>query len=250
MDLRAKNALLIDIETREILYEKNSAQRVCPASLTKIATALYALEKNIRLSRVITVSSEAVHLRAGGTSMGLIVGETIDLESVLYGLLLSSGNDAANVIAEAVSGTIPLFIAELNAYVKSIGCLSTNFTNPHGYQDAQHRSTVHDLCLLFTRAFLIPKFKEIFAKSHYLCPSTNKHVERELLQKNSLVVPESPFFYPNCLGGKTGHTNSAGWCLMSAAKVEEQTLIACVMGCPNDNARFEESRKLFDGFRT
>lgn len=257
VDISAEAAILINADTGVILFEKNAHEPCFPASTTKIATALYLLEeKSLPLEKTVSVSAEALrkktatnaasYLLAGdGTSMGLVKGEVLSVESLLHGLLLASANDAANVLAEAVSPSIPHFMAELNAYLKSIGCLQTQFQNPHGYHDPQHSTTAFDLALIAERAFQIATFREIVAKSMYTVPASNKRLERPLKQFNRLLSP-GKYYYPKAIGGKTGFHSHAGWCITSAASHEGRTLIAVLLGCPQNANRFLDSRALFE----
>ncbi len=258
---RAKAVLVMNAETGAIIYEKNGFQLAYPASTTKLATALYVLEeKQADLQKIVQVSAEAVKRNPGkrtddtpshwletdATIMGIAKGEKLTLDSLLHGLLMVSGNDAANAIGETVSGSVPRFVDELNAYVHRIGCKNTHFTNPHGYHHPNHLSTPHDLCLIMKKGLENPLFREIVGKSSYLRPKTNKRAEEEIKSSNWLVDPARKFFYPKAIGGKTGFYSLAGWCLVEAATHEGRTLIACVLGCQKNTERFEEVRRIFD----
>lgn len=258
---KARAAFVINADTGAVLYDKNGYQPAYPASMTKIATALFALEgKHLDLQRMVQVSAEAVRHNPGkrtdeiisylhesdGTMMGLVKGEVISIEALLHGLLMVSGNDAANVIAEVSSGSISLFVEELNDYVQKIGCTSTHFMNPHGYHHSKHISTPSDICLLMQKALEVPALREIMSKSSYMRPKTNKRPEGELKQSNWLVAPAKKQFYPKAIAGKTGFYSLAGWCLVSAASDEGRNLIACVMGCPKIGDRYDEARRLYD----
>jgi D-alanyl-D-alanine carboxypeptidase (penicillin-binding protein 5/6) len=257
VDLSAKAAILINADTGVILFEKNAYIPHFPGSTTKIGTALYVLDgKSADLSRTVTVSAEAVRrkspkssasyvLENDGTMMGLLKGESITLDSLLHGLLLISGNDAANAIAEAVSSSIPQFMGELNDYLRRIGCTDTRFQNPHGYQDPEHVTTAFDLALMTQKAFQIPVFREIVAKPYHTIPASNKRPETKLKQFNGLVS-QGKHFYPKSIGGKTGYHSAAGWCLVSGAVHEGRTLIAVVLGCPQNANRYIDSRSLFE----
>ena len=257
VDLTAKAAILINAETWVILYEKNGHLPLFPGSTTKIGTALYALDgKRANLEKVVTVSQEAVrkktassncpyHLETDGSMMGIAKGEMLTFEALLHGLLLVSGNDAANAIAEASSSTIPQFMGELNGYLQTLGCHNTRFQNPHGYHDPQHITTAFDLALMARKAFQNPTFREIVSKTSYTVPATNKRSETKLKQYNGLVA-QGKHHYPKSIGGKTGFHSHAGYCLVSAAAHDGRTLIAAVLGCPQNSDRYSDSRKLFE----
>ncbi len=257
VDLSAKAAILINADSGVILYEKNAYVPHFPGSTTKIGTALYVLdEKNFNLDKTVTVSAEAIrrktaksnasyHLENDGTMMGILKGESVTLNSLFHGLLLVSGNDAANAIAEEISSSIPQFMNELNDYLRRVGCTDTQFQNPHGYHDPQHVSTAFDLALMAQKAFQIPAFREIVAKPFYVIPSSNKRPETKLKQFNSFIC-QGKYHYPKSIGGKTGYHSAAGWCLVSGAVQEGRTLIAVVLGCPQNANRYIDSRALFE----
>ena len=248
MELKAKAAKLIDVMSGTVLYDKNGDLALFPASMTKLATAMFALtKKRIALDHVILISDH-VHdsLSKEDAKMGLVRSEKISFDSLLHALLLPSGNDAANAIAEYASGSIQTFVTELNEYVAALGCTQTFFMNPHGLHHPKHVSSASDLCLIMKGVLNQPRLKEIIAKPYFICPKTNKHPQRRLEQLNLLVVPNSRYFNPRVLGGKTGHHRNAHWCVIAAAADTEKTLIACVMGSDDNASRFADACKLFD----
>lgn len=261
LDVNAKNAILMNAETGAILYEKHARIPAFPASTTKIATALYVLEeKDVRMEEMVTVSPEAVRsktaknrasapdywLESDGSIMGIVRGEMVSYESLLHGLLLVSGNDAANVLAESVSGSVPGFMDELNSYLKRIGCTQTEYKNPHGYHNPDHKTTAYDLCLMTQRALKIPEFREIVSKESYLRPRTNKRDAGELRQSNQLMIKSNKNYYPKAIGVKTGYHGSAGNVLVAAATHDERTLIAVVMGAEKRNLACADAKNLFE----
>jgi D-alanyl-D-alanine carboxypeptidase (penicillin-binding protein 5/6) len=250
----------MNADTGAVLFEKHPHVPSYPASTTKVATALFVLDhKQPSLEQMVTVSAEAVRIKpvksqgeypsywgeVDGTKMGLLKGEIISFDALLHGLMLVSGNDAANAIAETVSGTVPNFIDELNRYVRSIGCMNTQFQNPHGLHHPEHFSTAYDLCLIAKRALQIPKFREIVSKISYLKPKTNKQPASELRQFNALVKP-GKHFYPRAIGVKTGFHSAAMNALVAAAEHDGRTLIAVLLGCPKRNDRYEDAVRLFE----
>jgi D-alanyl-D-alanine carboxypeptidase (penicillin-binding protein 5/6) len=174
--------------------------------------------------------------------MGLAKGDRVDLEGLLHGLLMSSGNDAANVLAEATSGSVPAFMEELNAYVRKIGCVDTSFLNPHGYHHPEHISTAYELSLLTKKALEIPKFREIIGKQVY---RTAQKPDVELRQRNKLMKP-GEHYYPKAIGGKTGFHSMAQNNLVAAATDQDRTLIAVVLGCPKSDDRYRDAKALFE----
>jgi D-alanyl-D-alanine carboxypeptidase (penicillin-binding protein 5/6) len=260
MQLNAKTARLLDCTSGEVLYDLRGDFPLFPASVTKLATALVLISHDkFDLGALVSVSKSALltsfgprdrcpphYLVKNGTTMGLRVGEIVSVETLLNGLLIPSGNDAANVIAEHLCGTVPEFVTELNVYLKGIGCHHTHFMNPHGIHHTKHVSTASDLSLLMGKALDSPVLMGVMHRPWYKCPRSNLRPPRMIHQLNLLAVPTSKYFYPKLLGGKTGHHRNSGWCVLSAAKSGERTLVACVMGCPNNDSRFNCSKQLFE----
>ncbi|MDR2539176.1 MAG: D-alanyl-D-alanine carboxypeptidase [Chlamydiales bacterium] len=266
VDISAKAAVLMSAETGAILYEKNAYLPLYPASITKIVTALYALEKRSdQLDQMVKISKEAVNsvspqerrdrlgggshppyrLEFGGSLMGLKAEELVSAKDLFYGLMLPSGNDAANALAEWVSGSIPQFMEELNEYVKSQGCKQTTLTTPHGLTHADHKTTAYDMCILTRKALEQPFFRQVVKTIHYLKPASNKQSQIELLQHNSLLKP-GKFYYPKAIGVKTGYTASSGYTIAAAAEDQNRKMIAVLMGCDQLEQRYRDVIALFE----
>lgn len=258
IEVHARAAILMNAETGAILFEKEAHLPVNPASTTKIATALYVLEQDLDLNRMVTVSREAMKVKSAkggscpwwhesdGTMMGLKIGEMLTLDSLLHGLMLVSGNDAANVIAESIGGSVPGFLERVNQYLAEIGCKNTQYTNPHGLTDAAHWSTAYDLAVMTRRALQLPKFREIVTTLTYVAPQTNKQPKREIKLTNPMLKPNSKYYYPKAIGVKTGSTTAAKQTLVTAAEHEGRVLIAVLLGCEIKGERFIEAKRLFD----
>jgi serine-type D-Ala-D-Ala carboxypeptidase (penicillin-binding protein 5/6) len=249
VEVHAKAALLLNVDSGAILFEKDTHQVRFPASITKIATALYALEK-LDPTRVVTVSAESVKkkpsrkdwstlpaywLEDEGTNIGLVKGEQLTVDALLHGLLLASGNDAANVLAETASGSISSFVNELNAYLSDIGCTQTHFCAPHGLHHPEHYTTAHDMGLIAVRALRNEKMRAVMSRQYY----------GEWKQTNRLLQP-GPFFYSKAIGMKTGYTAQAGYNLVSAAQYEGRTLVGVVLGCEKTEERYLDMIALFE----
>lgn len=261
--ISAKAAVLMNAETGAIIYEKNAHLPLYPASITKVITALYALEKRgNQLNQIVTVSKDAVlivspHLRRdklrhppyrlefGATLMGLKAGEQISAEALLYGLMLVSGNDAANAIAEWTSGNVMQFMQDLNDYVQSLGCKHTVLYTPHGLPQADHKTTAYDMGLITKRALQLPFFCKVVKTTHYLRAATNKQPQVELVQHNALIKP-GKFYYPKAIGIKTGYTDDAGYTLVSAAADQNRKMIVVLMGCDKLEQRYRDAISLFE----
>lgn len=261
VEVQSKSAILMNGDTGAVLFEKNPHSQTFPASTTKIATALYVLEKIDDLSQIVTVSRESLKYKPSkgdwssvpsywhewdGTKMGIQTGERISLDALLHGLMMVSGNDAANVLAEAISGTIPQFLDELNQYVSALGCRATFFNNPHGLHHQEHVTTAYDMALITRRALQNPKFCEIVSRLEYLKPKTNKQPEAMLRQRNALLKPGGRFFYSKAIGVKTGFHSSAQNTLVAAAVDQGRTLIAVLLGCDSREGRYLDAKKLFE----
>ncbi|PWU15705.1 MAG: D-alanyl-D-alanine carboxypeptidase [Chlamydiae bacterium] len=264
VDISAKAAVLMNAETGAVLYEKNAYLPLYPASITKIITALYALEKRgDQLEQMVKISQEALksvspqarrdrlgahppyRLEFGASLMGLKAEEQVSAEALFYGLMLSSGADAANALAEWVSGNIPRFMEELNGYVRSLGYKQTTLTTPHGLTHASHKTTAYDMCLLTKKALEQPFFCKIVKTITYLKPASNKQPPVELLQHNSLIKP-GKFYYPKAIGVKTGYTASSGYTIAAAAEDQNRKLIVVLMGCDKLEQRYRDAIALFE----
>ncbi len=260
VEVSARSAILMNATTGAILFEKHAHVPTHPASTTKIATALFVLEKGVNLEGMVTVSSECLKMRSlnnrdlsppyrldkDGSMMDLKRGETVSFETLLHGLMLVSGNDAANVIAETMAGSIPQFMEMLNEYLEGLGCQNTQFCNPHGLTHPDHWSTAYDLALMTKRALQFPTFRKLVSTLQYTKPKTNKQPPSELKLFNHLLKPKSRYYYPKAIGVKTGHTSAAQYTLVAAAEHEGRTLIAVLLGIEKMGTRYEEAKRLFE----
>jgi D-alanyl-D-alanine carboxypeptidase (penicillin-binding protein 5/6) len=264
VDVSAKGAVLMNAETGAVLWEKNARTLFYPSSTTKIITALYALEKKGHaLDVLVTASHDAVatvhpsvrraangrhppyRLEFGGTHIGIKAGEILSLRALLYGLMLTSGNVAANVIAEYTSGNVSAFMEELNRFVREKGCLQTVLHTPHGLPHPEHQTTAYDLGILACEAMRNAFFREVVRTTHYPRPQTNKQPESTFYQHNALVKP-GRFFYPKATGVKTGYTLSGGYSIVAAAEDGERKLITVLLGCEKIEQRYKDAIALFE----
>lgn len=230
----AVSAILVDAESGRVLYEKNPHQKRLIASITKLMTALVAVESTPDLNCVIPIKAE---YQAEGSSMYLRPGEEISLEGLLYGLLLSSGNDAALAIAGGCAGEIDTFVEWMNRRAADLGMKDTHFANPNGLDAEDHYSTAADMALL-ARAVL-----ENETLAQIVGTKSTTIAGRSLTNHNKLL-----WRYEGCSGMKTGYTDAAGRTLVSSACRDGQTLICVTLKDPND---WEDHATLFDyGFST
>lgn len=265
VNIEGEAAILMNAETGTILFEKNARTALYPASTTKVATALYALKTcdsevldipiKVEANALICTSQEqklrskdpnaAYWLETDGMHIGLKEEEELTLRDLLKGMLIPSGNDAANMIACFVGGTIPNFMQQLNRYLKEIGCYQTHFCNPHGLHYPQHQTTAYDLALITCEALKNPVFCEIVSQTRFVRPKTNKQKAVTLLQTNRLLRPGN-LYYSKAVGVKTGYHARAKHAFIGAARFQERTLIAVLLGCPNRKKMFEEATLLFE----
>lgn len=251
--ITATAAILVDAETGNVLFEKNSEKRMYPASTTKIMTALVALDavenQEISLSQPLELSEGAFGtLDADGSSIALKVGEKMTLEGLLQGLLIASGNDAAVVIAEGVSGTVEQFVQRMNDKAKDLGIRDTVFKNPHGLHDEGHYTTAKDMATLARAAMQNDTFKSIVECAHIYLPATNMSDKRYFINTNNLVsrMRYPYYFYDKATGIKTGSTDAAGYCLVSSAEDKGKSVIAVVFGAEDIAVSHNESKSILE----
>ncbi|HEY8530457.1 MAG TPA: D-alanyl-D-alanine carboxypeptidase family protein [Paenibacillaceae bacterium] len=226
---------LIDAASGRILHSANGDRRMRIASLTKIMTAIVAIEHG-RLEDIVTVSPRAAFKE--GSSIYLRAGDKVPLETLLYGLMLRSGNDAATAIAEHVGGSEEGFVFLMNRKAEEIGLSDTRFANPHGLDQAGHYSTANDLARLTAYAMRNPVFRKIAATKVKTFPNPNGGWDYHFLNKNKML-----FRYEGADGVKTGYTRLARRCLVSSATRNGQQLIAVTL---NDGNDWEDHRRLLD----
>lgn len=214
---QATAAVLFDLDKREVVYAKNAHERLNPASLTKVMTALVALE-NGTLDQVLT-ASDAVNITESGAQLcGLKNGDTMTLDQALHILLMYSANDVAILIAENIGGSVERFIEMMNNEAVRLGATNTNFKNPHGLTEEGHYTTAYDLYLIFNEAIQYEKFSEIIHMTSYQTTYHDSNGgEKEISFLNSNLFLRGDYNPPanvSVIGGKTGTTKAAGNCLL------------------------------------
>ena len=229
-DVSAKSAALYCAETGVFLYEKNINDRLPPASTTKIMSALLACESG-RLAESVRVTKE---MTAEGSSMGLHPGDRVTVRGLIYGMLLTSGNDAANAAAIVLGGSEDAFVRKMNERADVLGLADTHFANPSGLPDENHYSSARDLAILTAEALKNELFSGICAQENAAVYYGNPPCRRVLTNHNKLLSS-----YDGCIGVKTGFTKAAGRCLVSAAKREGVTLICVTLNDADDWADHE-----------
>jgi len=239
----ADSVVLMDATTGKILYEKNKDSAYPPASTTKIMTILLVLEK-CNLNDVVTVSKNAE--MTDGSKIYITQGEKLPVKELLYGLILASANDCAVALAEHVSGSTEKFAVLMNEKANSLGCKNTNFVNPNGLYDVNHKTSAYDLSLIMQELTKYNEYKEIATTPSYIMAPTNKSVaKRPLWNGNRLIHKGDSYYYPDCEGGKTGYTVQSKHSYIAAANRNGQKLIVALV---HDSKKtfFPDSKKLLD----
>jgi len=233
----SNDVLLIDTTTGSALYAKNADSKAYPASLTKVMTVLLAVESieagKVSLSDQVTASKDIeADLSDDGSTSGIKPGETMTLESLLYCAMLSSANEACNIIAEYIGGDIKTFVGLMNSKAQELGCTGTHFDNTHGLPDKNHYTTANDFAKISLEAVKHPLFMQICNTVSKTIPATNLAGERTITNTNGLINNNSDmypgYYYQYAEGVKTGHTGDAGYCLVSTA-VKDGTSLMCVV---------------------
>ncbi|CDF58101.1 D-alanyl-D-alanine carboxypeptidase family protein [Thermobrachium celere] len=246
-DISSEAAILIDADTGQVLFEKNSNLKYAPASTTKILTALIVLDK-CNLQEKVIVGKKPPY--ADGSKIYLLEGEELTVEQLLYALLLESANDAAEALAEHVAGSVENFSKMMNEYAKNLGCKNSNFINPHGLYDDNHYTTAYDMALIAKHAMQNEIFRTIVATKNYKIPPTNKQTEtRYLNNHNKLLWNGGRYYYKYATGIKTGYTIKAKHTFVGSATKDNINLIAVVLKSPT--AVYPDITKLFEfGFNS
>ena len=230
----AMAAGVFDATTKETLYKQDIFKKVYPASTTKIMTLLCAI-KHGDLSKTVTVSENIANIDADSSVAGLNVGDQLTIRQLSYGLMLPSGNDAAIAIAEGVSGSVEAFAELMNQEAQSLGATHSHFVNPHGLQDTNHYVTVYDMYLIFNEALRYQDFTDVIQSPNYLCKYTDKDGNKvEKTWRNTVRYVSGTEDHPsgiNVIGGKSGTTGAAKYCMEKKKKnAAEHDIISLVYG--------------------
>jgi serine-type D-Ala-D-Ala carboxypeptidase (penicillin-binding protein 5/6) len=236
-----EGALLMDMNTGQILYDKNSTVKFEPASTTKILTALIALENTNFTDKVIVGKNPPFE---DGSKIYVTEGEELTIEQLLYALLLNSANDSALVLAEHIGGSKEGFAKMMNERAKAIGCKNTNFVNPHGLPEDNHYTTAQDLALIGIEAMKNPKFKEIVRTKSYQIPPTNLQVETRYLHNQNKLLTTERYKYEGADGMKTGYTSKAKSTFVGSATRDGHSVITVIL--KSETNYYDDVRALFD----
>lgn len=234
-ELSAKSAIVMNGDTLGVIYGKNESARRAMASTTKIMTALITLEAGDLDTPFI---ADSMAIRVEGTSMGLREGDTVTRRALAYGMLLPSGNDAANAAAVNIAGSLSAFAELMNKRAERIGMKDTHFVNPSGLDADGHYTTAYDMALLTAEALKNDDFRAICGMQSAQVEFGDPPSPRTLYNSNKML-----YMYDGCIGVKTGFTDNARRCLVSAAVREGCTLIAVTLDAPDD---WNDHKKLLD----
>lgn len=228
------SVIVMDMDSKAILYGKKIDERHYPASITKLLTTLVALE-NGELSDTITFSEESVSfLEYGDASIGMTPGEILTLDEALYGVLLASANEVSYAVAENIGqkmgGGYSAFIQEMNERAVELGCTGSHWVNANGLHDEEHYTTAHDMALIASEVYKQEEFQNVMGTLSYTIPPTNlMNEERIVYQNHKMLWPENYYYYAYCTGGKTGYTDQAKTTLVTMADNGTMRLAAVVL---------------------
>ena len=240
--LAAKSWIMVDYDSGRVLAESNSTMRVEPASLTKIMSSYIVsrelANKRLAMSDMVTISQEA--WKQEGSRSFINVGAQVPVEVLVHGMIIQSGNDATVALAEKVAGSSEIFSQLMNEHAKRLGAKNTNFVNPTGLPHPDHYTTAEDMAkIAIAEIKEYPEIYKIYAKKEYTWNGIKQHNRNRLLWQDESVD-----------GMKTGHTNSAGYCLVASAKRGDMRLVTVILGADSEKARIQETQKLLNyGFR-
>lgn len=265
VDISSSYVCLMNASTGKVLYQKNMDKKIYPASVTKIATALFIIEecdfdKNMLVTcvpealRVVTEKKKVDSnftiapylLESDGSTLYLHRGEQLSIESLFYALMIKSANDAANVLASTFAPSISDFMFQVNAYLRKIGCKNTHFVNPHGLHHPDHYTTPRDLAIILQRASAYPFIQKLMSTKAHTIGKTSYSPKREIFCMNKLIDPKSKYYMPSVIGGKTGYHRRAKRNLAAFGKKNGRSIIAVVNKAKSKEVVFDDCRKLFN----
>lgn len=262
--------VVLDARTGEVLDEKAKDEPLYPASCTKLASLLYMLDKapDIDLMTKVVIPVEAVKkvlpstklkgnwtvtpsyiLETDGSSAGLVAGEVVTVKDLLYGMMLPSGNDAANALAYYWGNrSIDRFVEQLNTFVRARGALHTNFCNPHGLHHPTHVSSAFDLAILMRQGLENTLFREIIKTSVYTKQRTNKNKNVVIWKNTNRLLKKGPYYLQEAIGGKTGHHARAESCFVAAAENKDRTIVIVLLKHPDRFHLFKLAKSMFEEY--
>lgn len=245
-ELESPSSVLMDASSGFVLYNSSANEKKYPASMTKVMTALIAIE-NGNLDDVITYSENAVNIPDDATKAGFSAGDKVTLRESLYALFMASAADASIAIAEHIGGNVENFVDMMNTKAQAIGCSQTNFVNPHGLHDANHYTTAYDMALIMQCAISYPDFCDIIGtKSYTIKKSDVVKNEIKLENRSALLSEGNANYYEFAKGSKTGHTNAAKYTLVSYAEKNGAKFVSVVMEGDSFDTCYLDTKRLFE----
>lgn len=258
-DLQSETILLVNMDTGKVMYEKNADAKVYPASLTKIMTAILALENVEDLDGTKVALKQYIQDMLYGKNAslgGILLGEEVSMRGLLYASMLQSANEASLMIGDYLGdGSLTQFAEMMNQRAKELGCTGTNFVNPNGLHDDDHYTTARDMAKIAAHAMSIPEFVEIVNTVSMEIGPTNRHSSLVQITTNKVIVPSSIYYNPAVSGIKTGTLDEAGRCFVSTASKDGFNYLLVLMGAPlydedgtfmDTMVNFEETNKLYN----
>ncbi|MDF2803389.1 MAG: putative secreted protein [Anaerocolumna sp.] len=244
-NVQSDAAIVMEASTGTILYAKNIHDTYYPASITKILTSLVAIE-NSSMNEIVDFSKKAVYdVDLDSSRIGIDVGEKLTMEQSLYGIMLESANEVSYAIGEHISGNVESFAALMNKKAKELGCLDSNFVNPHGLPDDNHYTTAYDMALISRAAINNEEFRKITGTRTYSIPPTNLQKETRWLANHHKFV-KGAINFDGIIGGKTGYTSKAKYTLVTFAERNGMTLISVIMHCDNITNEYADTSALLN----
>lgn len=252
--IKSEAYYLVNIDTGAVIFSHNADKQMKCASLVKIATALLTVENCDNLDTVVTVSESAIKPLAYtySASADLKAGEQITVRNLLYCMMLENANDACNVLAEYIGGSIDAFVDMMNERAKELGCTNTNFTNTHGLDEEGEYSTAYDMYLITKKAWEYSVLADMSQVIDYTVPATNLSEARELNNWFDMIEEGTRYYYTYARGFKCGMTDDAQRCASFVASKDAYTYIGIILGCPNedtDGCGYKDNTALYEAKR-
>ena len=240
--------IVMDMKSGAILYAKNMNSQYYPASITKVLTALIALENSKTTDMVTFTQASIDFLQYGDANIGMTPGEQISMENALYAILLASANEVSHAVGEcAVKGGYEDFIADMNKRAAELGCTNSHFMNTNGLHDDNHYTTAHDMALIASAAFQFDEFKKVTSTLQYTIPPTNLVGQERIFQQNhKMLYPENSYYYEYCVGGKTGFTDQALTTLVTYADNKTMQLVAVNLKTRGGRVVYSDAKNMFE----
>ena len=246
--LYADSAILVDAQNGDVLFSKNARRRMYPASTTKVMTLLLALESGIAMDTPIVIPKQAADIPADSSLVPVFPGDMMTFRDLLYGFMLTSGNDGANAVAVMVSGSVEAFVDRMNKRARELGCEDTHFANPHGYHDVQHYSTALDLARIASEAVSLDAFRKITSSPSYTMNIRrgDSQMETRVVNSNALLKKDNTYYYADCIGVKTGYHSMAGQCFIGAAERDGVRLVTVDLHGDTSVGKWIDTIRLFN----